>query len=180
MSEVLNAIKQRRSVRKFTEQQVSDQVLHQLLEAVQWAPSWANSQCWELVVVKDPAQREKLQAAMGKGNPATKAIVSAPLLVVLCGKLKEAGYYKGQVTTKFGDWFLYDLGIAGQNLHLACHALGLGTVPVGLFDQAAAAKALGVPEGYEVVSMFPIGYPDQEVKPPKRKEISEFTHYDRW
>jgi nitroreductase len=180
MSEVLQAIKNRRSIRKYTDQPISDEVLQQLLEAVQWAPSWANTQCWELVVVKDPAQREKLQATMGKGNPATKAIVSAPLLIVLCGKLKEAGYYKEIVTTKFGDWFLYDLGIAGQNLHLACQALGLGMVTVGLFDQAVAAKVLGVPEGYELVAMMPIGYPDQNPKPPKRKEISDFTHYDRW
>jgi nitroreductase len=180
MSEVLQAIKNRRSIRKFTEQPVSEEVLQQLLEAVQWAPSWANTQCWELVVVKDPAQREKLQATMGKGNPATKAIVSAPLLIVLCGKLNESGYYKGQITTKFGDWFLYDLGIAGQTLHLACQGLGLGMVTVGLFDQDAAAKVLGVPEGYELVAMMPIGYPDQDPKPPKRKEISDFTHHDRW
>ncbi len=180
MSEVLQAIKERRSIRKFEDKPVPEEVQQQLLEAVRWAPSWANTQCWELVVVNDAAQREKLQATMGKGNPATKAIVSAPLLIVLCGKLKEAGYYKGQVTTKFGDWFLYDLGIAGQNLHLACHALGLGTVPVGLFDQDAAAKVLGVPEGFEVVAMFPIGYPAQEPKPPKRKEVKDFVHYDRW
>jgi nitroreductase len=180
MSEVLQAIKNRRSVRKYTDQPISDDVMQQLLEAIQWAPSWANTQVWEVVLVKDPAQREKLQATMAPGNPATKAIVTAPALLVLCGKLKESGYYKGQVTTKFGDWFLWDMGIAAQNLHLACHALGLGMVTVGLFNQDAAAKVLEVPEGYELVAMMPIGYPAQDPKPPKRKEISDFTHTDRW
>lgn len=180
MNEVLASIKARRSIRKFQDRPVSDEVLHSLLEAVQWSPSWANTQCWEVVVVKDPALREQLQATMGKGNPATKAIVSAPLLLVMCAKLKESGYYKGVVTTKFGDWSLFDLGIATQSLCLAAHSLGLGSVVVGLFDQDAAAKALGLPEGYDVVDILPLGYPDQEPKAPPRKEIAQFVHYDRF
>lgn len=180
MNQVLTAIKERRSVRKFQERPVEDEVLGQLLEAVQWSPSWANTQCWEVLVVRDPALRQALQATLGKGNPATKAVVSAPLLLVMCAKLGQSGYYHGQVTTKFGDWFLHDLGIATQSLCLAAHSLGLGSVVVGLFDQDQAGQALGLPEGYQLVSMLPLGYPDQSPKPPARKEIAQFTHYDRF
>jgi nitroreductase len=180
MNQVMEAIKARRSVRKFTDQEVSPDQLDTLLEAVRWAPSWANTQVWELVVVRDQGVKEQLQATLSKGNPAAKAVVAAPVVIVLCGKLGESGYYKGEATTKFGDWFLFDLGIASQNLHLAAQSLGLSTVPVGLFDQDAAAKVLKVPQGYELVTMYPIGQPDQEPKPPKRKEVAEFVHQDRW
>jgi nitroreductase len=180
MDQVLSAIKERRSVRKFQDRPVEKEVLLQLLEAVRWSPSWANTQCWEVVVVQDPAQRQALQATLAPGNPATKAIITAPLLLVMCAKLGQAGFYHGQVTTKFGDWFLYDLGIATQSLSLAAHALGLGSVVVGLFDQDRAGQALSLPEGYQVASMLPMGYPDQSPKAPARKEVDQFTHYDRF
>lgn len=180
MSDLLKAIKERRSIRKYTDQDVTPEQVNAILESVQWSPSWANTQVWEVVVVRDQAVKEALQATLGKGNPATKAMVTAPVVMVLCGKCDDSGYYKGQVTTKFGDWKLYDLGIAGQSLALSVHALGLGTVTVGLFDQDAAAKALGLPDGFDVVTMFPIGHPNQDPKAPKRKELDQFVHYERW
>jgi nitroreductase len=94
----------------------------------------------------------------------------------LCGKLKSSGYYKDEVTTKFGDWFMFDLGIACQNICLAAHALGLGTVVVGLFDHDRAASVLKVPAGYELVVMIPLGYPAKISSAPNRREIGAFTH----
>ena len=85
--------------------------MNTLLEAVRWAPSWANTQCWEIVAVKDKSLKEQLQATLPpKANPAASAIVQAPVLLALCGKLKSSGFYRDQVTTKFGDWFMFDLG----------------------------------------------------------------------
>lgn len=176
MGELMEAIKGRRSIRKYEDKAIPDDLLQQVLEAVQWAPSWANTQCWEVIVVKDAATKQQLQEIISKGNPATKAIVDAPAVLAVCGKLKSSGFYKDQVTTKFGDWFLFDLGIATQNLCLAAHDVGLGTVIVGLFDHDKAAKILAVPEGYELVVLIPLGYPAKVSSPPKRREISEFTH----
>lgn len=180
MSDFLELLKSRRSIRKFEDRPVSDEVLHQVMEAVRWSQSWANTQCWEVIDVVDPELRSRLQQTMGKGNPATKTITSAPKLLVLVGKKEASGYYKGMITTKFGDWLLFDLGIACQDLCLAAHALGLGTVVVGLFDQDKAAEICGVPEGYELVAMVPMGYPAQEPKAPKRKEVAEFLHTDKF
>lgn len=178
--ELMEAIKTRRSVRNFEEKNLSEDQIKQILEAVQWAQSWANTQCWEVIVVKDNETKVKLQETLPKTNPATRAMVEAPVVFVLCGKLQAAGYYKGQVTTKFGDWFMFDLGIAAQNLCLRAHDLGLGSVIVGLFDHNKAKEILGVPDGYEVVVMIPVGYPAKVPSAPKRKEISEFTHYERF
>ncbi|SFN10900.1 nitroreductase family protein [Thermodesulforhabdus norvegica] len=178
--ELMEAIVNRRSIRNFEDRDVSDEQVTQMLEAVKWAQSWANTQCWEVIVVRDQGVKQKLQATLAKGNPATKSMVQAPVVFVLCGRLKAAGYYKGQVTTKFGDWFMFDLGIAAQNLCLRAHDLGLGSVIVGLFDHDEAKKILQVPEGYEVVVMIPVGYPAKVPSAPKRREISEFTHYEKF
>jgi len=67
-----------------------------------------------------------------------------------------------------------------ENLVLAAHALGLGTVHVGLFDAVKAGEILGVPEGYCVVELSPLGYPDGEAKTPPRKELSEIVFYDKF
>ena len=174
----MEVLKERRSIRVYDEKPVPEEVLHQVLDAVKWSPSWANTQCWEIIVVKDRAIREKLQAAMPPTNPASKSIVSAPVLLALCGKLKSAGYYKDTVQTKFGDWFMFDLGIAAQTLCLAAQNLGLGTVITGMFDQNNAKSVLKVPEGYDLVSLIPMGYPAKTSSAPKRREASEFTHYD--
>ncbi len=180
MVDFMEVLSRRRSVRSYTEDTVPDDVVNQVLEAVRWTPSWANTQCWEIVWIKDRAIRERLQETMGKGNPATKAIVSAPVLFALCGKLNSSGYYKGVVTTKFGDWYMYDLGIATQTLCLAAEDFGLGSVVVGLFDQEKAAEILQVPEGYELVSLIPMGYPAKKPSAPKRREVGDFLHTDRF
>jgi nitroreductase len=180
MAELMAVIKGRRSIRKYQDKEVSAEQLNTVLEAVQWSPSWANTQCWEVVVIQDPAVKQALQETLAKGNPATKAVVAAPVLLAMCGKLESSGYYNNQVTTKFGDWFLFDLGLATQSLCLAAHNQGLGTVVVGLFDHDKAKSVLQVPAGYEVVALLPLGYPAKESSPPKRREISEFTHREKF
>jgi nitroreductase len=181
MPEFMDVIKERRSVRKYEETPIAAEMLNTLLEAVMWAPSWANTQCWEIIVIKDPTVKAQLQTTLPpKGQPATTAVVQAPVLLAVCAKLKSSGYYKGEVTTKFGDWFMFDLGIACQNLCLTAHHLGLGTVMVGLFDQDKAKAILNVPEGYELVLLIPLGYPAKKSSAPSRRPVSEFTHVGRF
>lgn len=175
-SEVMKAIKERRTVRNFEDRPIPEDVLQSVLEAVQWAPSWANTQCWEVVVVKDPKLKARLQEeAVPKSNPASKAVVTAPVVLAMCARLKNAGYKKGEVTTKFGDWFMFDLGLASQNLCLAAHDAGLGTVIMGLFDHDKARAVLNVPEGHELLVLIPMGYPSKIPSAPKRKAVGEFT-----
>jgi nitroreductase len=178
MTELMEIIRERRSIRKYEDKPVPAEALETILEAIRWAPSWTNNQVWEVVVVRDPGVKERLQETIAPKNPATKAIVAAPVVLALCAKTESSGYYNGQVTTKFGDWFMYDLGLATQNLCLAAHHLGLGTVIVGLLDHDAAARVLNVPGGHELVSLIPVGYPAKISSTPKRREINEFTHND--
>ncbi len=180
MAELTDVIKNRRSIRNYEDREVPEEVLGRVLEALKWSPSWANTQCWEIILVKNAELKERLQQTMAKGNPATRAMVEAPIIVAVCGKLQSAGFYKGQVTTKFGDWFMFDLGLATQTLCLAAENEGLGTVITGLFDHERAKEVLEVPEGYELVSLIPLGYPAKGSGVPKRREVAEFLHHEKF
>ena len=181
MTEFLEVLKKRRSIRRYEDRSVPEESVTAVLEAVKWSPSWANTQCWEIVVITDSEVKAKLQACLPvKGNPATRAIVEAPVVLAVCGRQNRSGYYKDLVTTKFGDWFMFDLGIATQSICLAAWNAGLGTVVVGLFDHDRAAAVLGVPEGYELVVMIPMGYPAKQPSAPKRREVGEFAHRNRF
>jgi nitroreductase len=180
MTDIMDIIKGRRSVRKFEDRPVPDEALQKLFEAVQYAPSWANTQVWEIVVVRDSAVKSRLQEAMAPKNPATRAIVEAPVVLAICGRSAASGYYDGKVTTKFGDWMLFDLGIATQNICLTAHEMGLGTVIVGLFFHDQAKEILAVPPGMELVALIPLGWPAKTPAAPKRRAISDFTHYDKF
>ena len=178
MVDLLDTIKKRRSIRRFNSDPVEKQKVDALLESIRWAPSWANTQCWEIILVEDADIKNRLRDTLPPTNPARKAMVEAPLIFVVCGATQKAGYYKGEVTTKFGDWFMFDLGLATQNLCLMAHSLGLGSVIVGLFDHDKVRDILGIPKDYEVVVMVPIGYPSMDAKPPARRDVNEFVHRD--
>jgi nitroreductase len=178
MDDLIKLLKERRSVRNYSDKDVPDDILHTILEAVQWTPSWANTQCWEIVVVKDPLVKEQLAETVPASNPGYKSVKNAPVVLAVCGKMGTSGYYKGIVTTKFGDWFMFDLGLATQSICLTAHSLGLGTVVLGLYDQNKVNDVLNLPEGVENVALIPLGYPTKIPKAPKRQELSEFVHND--
>jgi len=179
--DTFEAIFSRRSVRQYKETPVPDEVLNRVLEAARRAPSWANTQCTRYVIVKDPQTKALLADCLNKGNPATEAIRKAPVVIVACAELGKSGYYKGSAATDRGDWFMFDVGIAMQNLVLAAQAMGLGTVHVGLIPDSTRVDAvIGLPDGVVSVEMTPLGYPSAESKSPPRKELSEIVYYEKY
>ncbi|MFA5400210.1 MAG: nitroreductase family protein [Dehalococcoidia bacterium] len=179
--DTFEAIYSRRSVRRYKDTPVSDDTLNRVLEAARWAPSWANTQCTRYVVVKDPETKARLAECLNKGNPAAEAIKQAPVAIVACAELGKSGYYKGVTVTDRGEWFMFDVGIAMQNLALAACALGLGTVHVGFIPDSKKIDAiLGLPEGVVSVEMTPLGYPAGESKGPPRREMSELVFYEKY
>lgn len=88
-------------------------------------------------------------------------------------ELGKSGFHEGKLITDKGDWLMFNIALAMQNLTLAAHSLGLGTVHVGRFDAQKAAQILNVPQGVVVVEMTPLGYPAKEAKAAPRKELSE-------
>jgi len=178
--EVFEAIKTRRSIRHYKSDPVDNEKVNAVLEAARWAPSWANTQCWKFVVVRDEKMKDRLIETLTSTNPARLAIKQAPVLIVACAELGRSGYKDGEPRTDKGDWYMFDMALAMQNLTLAAHSLDLGTVHVGLFDAQGAARILNVPQGVAVVEMMPLGYPEREGKVPPRKELSELVFYESY
>jgi nitroreductase len=183
--DLFEAVKTRRSVRKFFDKPVEDEKLAAVLEAVRMAPSWANYQCWRLVVVKDRAVKEKISelsyveayfSPKGyKANPSKKALAGAPVVIVLCADPSQSGTLWGQ------NYYLTDAGIASQNLMLAARAQGLGTVFVGVYDEDKLKSLLGIPASIRIVGLFPLGYPVEEKKDgPPRKQLQEICFQEEW
>ncbi|MFC2066675.1 nitroreductase family protein [Chloroflexota bacterium] len=178
--EVMEAISSRRSIRKYKPDPIDDSTLEMVLEAARLAPSWANTQCWRFIVVRDNKIKAQLVSTLSEGNPVVPAIDNAPVVIVACAELGKSGCKDGMARTDKGDWFMFDVALAMQNLVLTAQSLGLGTVHVGSFDAKKAESILEIPEGFCVVEMTPLGYPDQVREPRPRKELSEIVFYDRW
>ncbi len=183
--ELFKAIETRRSIRKFSDKEVETEKIKKILEAARLAPSWANGQCWRFIVVKDPNIKKELSqlsfvesffAPRGyKTNPAQKGIEQAPVVIVLCADPKASGDMWNQ------KYYMTDVGICAQNIMLAAHGLGLGTVFVGVFYEDKVKKLLNIPDEIRVVGILPIGYPAKiPEKGPGRKDIKELAFSEKW
>ncbi|OGW53186.1 MAG: nitroreductase [Nitrospirae bacterium RBG_19FT_COMBO_55_12] len=183
--ELFEAIKTRRSIRKYLDKPIEGEKLQTVLEAVRQAPSWANMQCWRMVVVKEKTTKEKISelsyvdsffAPKGyKSNPSKKALAEAPVVIVLCADPANSGTIWGQ------NYYLTDAGIAAQNLMLAARAQDLGSVFVGVYEEEKLKDLLGIPAAIRVVGLFPVGYPAEEKKEgPQRKPLQDICFYEQW
>jgi nitroreductase len=178
--DLLKAITERRSVRKYRSDPVPEELIIRCIEAARLAPSWANTQVSRFVVVKDAAAKEALGATLTAKNPAGPAFQVAPCVICLVAQRGLSGLKKGEQVSNKGDWFMFDAGIAMAHLVLFAYSLGLGTVPVGAFDAEKAEGVLGVPEGYSVVAMTPLGYFDESPPPTPRKPLGDLLYLDRF
>jgi nitroreductase len=173
--ELLKVMAERRSVRKYKSDPVSDEVILEILEAARSAPSWANTQVCRYIIVKDEDVKKGLADSLPEGNPARKAIAEAPVIVCLFAKRALSGYYKGVPATDKGDWFMFDAGIAMEHIVLAAWNFGLGTVHVGLFDAGKAERVVNIPDGFSMVEMTPLGYFDEIPRPTPRKPLKDLV-----
>jgi len=172
--DIFQVIKDRRSIRKYTDRPVEREKIEQVLEAARQAPSWKNRQCWRFLVLQDAAKKQAILDAFPDDNPGKKAIALAPAVIVVCADPDESGVENGI------EYYIADTAIAFTHLCLAAHAIGLGTCWMGWYDEASIREALVIPGGLRVVGITPIGYPDQEPKPRPRKELCDITYFDEW
>ena len=168
--EVFKAIKGRRSIRAFKEQNVSEETIKKLIESATWAPSAGNIQPWEFIIVKERETKRRLsEAALNQ-----EFLEEAPVLIIVCAnEIKSSQRYGTRGTTLY---CIQDTAAAIQNIHLAAFSLGLGTCWVGAFDESQAREILHVPEGIRPVAMIPVGYPNEKPTPRRRQSMSEIVH----
>jgi len=167
---VFEAIKKRRSIRKFNStKEVTDEQIEKLLEAARWAPSAGNLQSWFFVVVRDSKIKEQLVGA-ARGQD---FIAEASVIIVSCADLERSSSRYGNRGSSL--YAFQDATIATQNLWLATTEMGLGTVWVGAFDEDKVARILNLASHLRPIAIFPIGYPAESPEPPPRRQIKEIS-----
>lgn len=163
-------IKERYSVRAYTPDPVEDEKLEKVLEAARLAPTAANRQPFQLIVIHTAGREEELYDVYRKAW-----FVEPPLVICACG-LKERGW-----TRRDGKSYVdVDVAIVMDHLILAAANEGLGTCWVGAFDPDAARRVLGLPEEVEPIAFTPLGYPADEPGSKKRKPLDELVRHERW
>ena len=178
--EALECIKTRRSVRKFTEQPVDRALLEQVVAAAAYAPSWKNTQIARYTVVTDLEKKQRLaDECMMDFAFNQKTSSHAPALVVVTAITGRSGYERdGSFSTSQGThWQSFDAGVAAQTFCLAAHALGLGTVIMGIFDEAKVRAVLDLPAEQMVSDIIAIGHPAEQPVCPKRKDVDTLLQF---
>lgn len=167
---VLDVVKNRASIRRYTDRPIPKHVLLGILEAARLAQSAANRQPWQFIVTTDPAMKARLaQAADNQG------FVGEAAAVIVCladpSESAKVGPFEG---------FLVDLAIAIENMALTAWDLGIGSCWIGAFDEEKVKKLFDVPDDLRVVSLLALGYPDEKPAAKYRKSLDEIIHYEKY
>lgn len=168
--DALDAIHTRRSIRKFEQRTVPEELVERLLAAAMQAPSARNQQPWQFVVIDDHALLAKIPEFM----PNASMVAQAPIAILVCGDLK---------LEKSEGYWVVDCAAAVQNMLLAAHALGLGAVWCGVYPRPnrmeSLKQMLGLPEEVQAHSLVVFGYPDETVRPENRYRTDRVRR-NRW
>jgi nitroreductase len=166
---LLDCMQKRRSVRKYSSKDVSDEMVGKILQAATFAPSAGNVQPWFFYVCRNTEKKKKLtMASSGQGF-----VAQAPVVIVVCAVLEQARDSYRQRGEQL--YCIQDTAAAIQNMLLVIHALGLGACWVGAFDEAEVRAALSLPPNLRPVAILPIGYGDEQVSAPGRRSVEEVS-----
>lgn len=166
----MEGILTRRSIRKYTAKEVSEDQIEVMLKAAMYAPSASNQQPWHFIVIKDRNILDKIAEV----HPYAKMLTQAALAILVCGD-EERELSKG--------YWVVDCSAATQNILLAAHDLGLGAVWLGVHPREErkneVKKIFDLPQNIQPMSIISIGYPDEEKETPDRFK-PERIHYNAW
>ena len=163
-------IEKRYSVRAYKPDPIPAEVLQQVLEAARLAPTAANRQPFQLIVIQTAGCEADLRRIYPRAW-----FTQAPLIVCMCGLPA-----KGWVRVDGKNYTDVDAAIAMDHLVLAATDLGLGTCWIAAFDPAAARQVLCLPEGVEPIVFTPLGYPADQPRVKERKGLDELVRHDQW
>ncbi len=168
--ETLQAIATRRSIRKFTGKDIPDELITKLLEAAMYAPSARNTQPWHFVVINERQFLDKIPRI----HPYAEMCYDAGAAIMVCGDYN---------LEKLEGYIALDCAAATQNILLAAHDLGLGSVWLGVYPRRERmeplVKLVGLPESIIPVSLVALGYPAEKISFRIRFK-EEKIHYNKW
>jgi nitroreductase len=166
---LMQAVRARRSIRKFLDKPVEEEKLLAVLEAGQLAPSAKNMQDWKFIVVRDFVTRQRLAEAARD----QQFVGQAPVVIAACGT-------SDLVMTCGQPAYAIDVAIALDHMTLAAVSLDLGTCWIGAFYEEKVKEILGVPQEVRVVALLPLGYPAEQPGPRPRKSLDEIIAREHW
>lgn len=172
--ELFEAIKSRRSIRKFKEDIPDDESIERIIEAGIWAPSAGDLQSWNAVIVKD----EQTKVRIALAAYVQEFIAKAPVVIVMCANRANAGARYGERGREL--YCIQDAACATQNMMLAAYALGLGAAWVGAFKDEDIVNLLNLPDYLRPVALIPLGYPDEEPETPPRRNVEEAVRNEKY
>ena len=178
--EYLEAMKGRRSIRKFTEQKVSRETLEKIVEAARFAPTWKNSQTARYVAVEDRALIDRIADEATMGREHNRGIIrSCQTLIVLTSVKGICGYEPdGSFSTNKGnEWQMFDAGIAAEAFTTTAYNFGVASVIMGIFSDEKVGELIGLDDSRVVSALIAIGYADQPPREPVRKDVSEYLTF---
>jgi|WetSurSiteA1Bulk_404760.scaffolds.fasta_scaffold103701_2 nitroreductase len=168
--DVFSAISHRRSIRSYKNAVVEEEKLKKVLDAARLAPSASNRQEWKFIVVRGSEKRAQL-AAMTYGQ---RFVGEAPVIIVACATEGKSIMTCGQPT------HTVDVSIACSFMILAACDQGLGTCWLGTFNEGEVKKLLGIPGHMRVVTMTPLGYPNEAPLPRPRKSFDQVVCFENY
>ena len=202
----LALVKTRRSIRSFRSDPVPDEYVERIIEAARFAPSGANSQPWEFIVIKNKETKDRIVALVteqaepgrkvefareedvrfpGMQGPVPSAYKNAPVFVLLCGDPRTKEAYPMFATLTRGDsHFISSLASAFLYMALAATSLGLGSQWVsatgGPLVGPLLKQILDIPHELDIYDMLAVGYPASRPKERFVRERAEMVHHDRF
>ena len=168
--DVIDAIRERRSIRKYSSIGVEEEKLTLVLEAARLSPSARNLQDWKFIIVKDAGMIKQLAAACSNQT----FVAQAPVFIAACGTNAGPLMKCGQPR------YTVDLSIAMAYLILEAYEQGLGTCWLGSFDEEKVKELLAVPDDVRIVAVTPLGYPEISPAPTGRKPLADIICHERF
>lgn len=163
--EIINAILNRRSVRRFKSDKISEDKLIKIIEAARWAPSATNRQACRFVVVTDEAILKTIADNTKIVFYKQSHAAECPAMIAVCCK---------------GSNWIEEIGAAIQNILLTAHILDLGTCWIGAFNKSVVREILSIPKGYNIYALILLGYPNETPDVPPRLSLGEICFKDKW
>jgi F420 biosynthesis protein FbiB-like protein len=200
MGNIMDSIKKRRSIRKYSPRKVKSNVLREVLEAAEWAPSAHNAQPWRLIVLTEKSTKQALAEAMAdawtadmakdgvtveaqKRKASIERFTHAPILVLACLTMENMKVYPDEKRQRSErDLAMQSLGAAIQNMLLTAHAEGLGACwfSAPSFCKETIRTVLKIPEMVEPQALIALGYAAEKPQTPQRKPLENYAYRDSW
>ena len=180
MMDFIELVKKRRSVRKYLDTPIQREKIDLCVEVARLAPSAQNTQPWRFIIIDDREILKRFSERAFSGiYKATRFASEAPAIAVM---LARKDFLANRLGTALQgtQFYLLDMGIAGEHFVLQAAELGIGTCWIGWFNQRKARKFLNIPPGHKIVALISMGYFDvQQLKPLRRKSLEEIRSYNQ-